>query len=675
MFNKKKALANTTSNKKENTLEELRISKLRMYATLLKFIITKGNKEPEKELAVDEVRFGVSTIYTASKISKVLFVQEIPVAISNDWKSDVRDIISEFHGVKVIFYDYYEPFNIRKNQNLIKHRLNIWAKRYDEWQEKESAKSEGERVKDSSFAAKDINSNDRMIESYKYITQAIEDKREFMYAKYVVKLVGEDRIQLQKALTAVKSYFFYSDIKTYQVVGYVKEFLKSFGLGYMSPDKTIIQDSTNQFIIDDYIAGNFSTYSQGYVPSKGLYIGNDYFNNIPTFRELVYGTDAANYLIAAGTGSGKSSFIRNLMAFSLLHKNNVILIDFEGDEYIAYGKFLGAKFVSFSSGTYFDTLEISELTTDDDINAELKNQAVGLTAKIMGLLISEEGFTSEERAVFNDLINAVYISAGVTEDENTWHKSKGLSFKHIYLQLIKQSKSETFSAKYATAINSLLNGWRVFFGEDALFKSKFRTPVSVNELKGSRFVIFLFGEKGSTTNVASNLDIQLKQLYVASISTILTNHWYFQQGKRTYKIYEEGQRYWAVPTSPAIIQNDWTGGRKRGLVNFFITNDPLQMEKTDSEFGTGIMDNFTGAFIGSLGSKDAINYLVNKFNLENSVDLLYQLMTKDVPKLKYHFVGIIKGSYATLTKVTYPKFIMDSPIFKTGGDKNKEEGA
>lgn len=649
------------------------LSRLNLYSTLLKYIITKGDREPEFTVPDNAVRYGISTLYSANYLHKYIFIQAFPTEVDSDFKAEVRRIVQEVPETRVAFIDVVEPFDLRKNERLIKHRLSTWADRYDAYTTKMNNMSTGEKLKKSEFfGSKDL-SDSHMIRSFEYIQQSIAEHRAFCQVKMIIKITATKRENLVLATKAVESALFYNDVKLYRVLGYLKEFLHGFGVGALSYRGTIVGDCTNDFIIDDKLLTTFDTYSQGYIPCTGFYIGNDYFTGIPTYRSMDRGTDRCFSLIAADAGSGKSLLLRELVEQALLNKEKVLLIDYEGDEYIRYAKFLDATILGFSHGTYYDTVEIGDLTGDPEEDALLKDSAINYTMRVMGLLVRMEGLNAEEIAVFNDIMNALYIGANVVDDNTTWVNSKGLEYRDVFNIAKSLQRDKEYYALHTQALDTLINAWRAYFGEDALFAKKFSKKISINQLRSANFIVFLFGERGAVSTVISDVDTALKQTYVATISQQLTNYWYFKQGINTHKFYEEGQRYLKVAGASAIIHNDWTGGRKRGLRGYLITNQPSMIFDSTDEYMAGIDTNFSDFFIGRLGSKDAIATLSRRFNLEPSRQLLEDMGNQTDESLKYHFLSGTMGDITTLTAVKLPQWLLEDRMFKTGGAREADE--
>jgi hypothetical protein len=141
--------------------------------------------------------------------------------------------------------------------------------------------------------------------------------------------------------------------------------------------------------------------------------------------------------------------------------------------------------------------------------------------------------------------------------------------------------------------------------------------LNAEELYKAKFIIFSFGEKGKTASEMDKVAVQLKQLSVANISNQISNyHKYVRKGLNV-KVWEEYQRWGAIPGSSEIIKNVITGGRKRGDINFIITNDLASiLDDTDANNRT-IRNNITSYAIGKLKDRTIINDFVTKCRLED----------------------------------------------------------
>ena len=101
--------------------------------------------------------------------------------------------------------------------------------------------------------------------------------------------------------------------------------------------------------------------------------------------------------------------------------------------------------------------------------------------------------------------------------------------------------------------------------------------MSANELYKAKFIVFSFGMKGATDSATDPTILALKQLSVAYVNIQISNYCKYVRHCFNVKVWEEFQRWGAAQGSSDTISNSITGGRKRGDVNFIITNDLASM--------------------------------------------------------------------------------------------------
>ena len=221
--------------------------------------------------------------------------------------------------------------------------------------------------------------------------------------------------------------------------------------------------------------------------------------------------------------------------------------------------------------------------------------------------------------------------------------------------------------KHKAAID-VLEACRPYFEPGEAKYGTFKNPINVEGLYKSKLVIFSFGEHGKTASEMDAINIQLKQLSVANISNQISNYHKYIRKSLNVKVWEEYQRWSSVPGSSEIIKNVITGGRKRGDINFIITNDLNSILSDTDENNKTIRGNITSYAIGKLKDKTIIDSFVTKCRLEDLRIPLEEIA--DATKLsgsRYYkaFCVVMNDSEKAVVKVMLPEELGDSSLYST----------
>lgn len=401
-----------------------------------------------------------------------------------------------------------------------------------------------------------------------------------------------------------------------------------------------------------------------------------------------------NWLISAATGGGKSFWVKALLTYLLADNFVVCVMDYEGDEYTNIANYIRAgnpedvKIVSMGKGNtlYFDPCEIPDLTGDSKVDDELKESAIGFILAIFRVIVcgTERDFSREQERVMSLAIQRMYDTAGVTEDKNTWHRSKGLRLHGVYYEIkeMVESKelvdSDSDNSKHKAAI-TIADSACVYFEPGESKAGTFKTPMPANELYKAKFIIFSFGMKGADTNSMDPIILALKQLSVAYVNIAISNYCKYIRKCFNVKVWEEFQRWGELGSSSSIISNVITGGRKRGDVNFIITNDLASMLDDSKELNKKLRQNIQNYAIGKIPDESVRREFVEKFDLQDvkpaldniaKAHTVTQSGTQKVSgaqsRYKNAFCIVLEEGKKAIVKVMLPKSLLKSSLFRTG---------
>lgn len=667
------------------------LSTANLYSKLLVSKATKGfNDRPSQSLGDDEFYYSINRIYTSRKVKKMYFIKELPRLVDagflhilkQEIETKVRLLNTTYKTnkkcelVDVLNVTPYEMnFSTFKNRS----RMNMWKRRYDKAMRDSGSNS---KLDDMLSKPEEVDKRDRntyMIESWLFIKESQDkNKNEFCKTNIILELVSDSDDMLNECEKVLHDYMFKNEIRISEVFLQSNEYNKSFTPVGNQGNRTLLAKMHPSSILTDSLINDFDVPTHGVVGDEtGICFGTDIYSGLPIFYDLGKGSDAINFLLTASTGEGKSNFNKSLYSAFDISGYNIVTLDYEGDEYIPMGKMYDAIFfkVSGEESRYFNTIAIGDLTGINDIDKDLKNESVKTTERVFSLLLDERnGMTPHEASLYSDCVNRVYERFGVTDNPQTWHLSKGCTYFHLYGELVEMSKLDYYVREYGQHIKDMIIKLRTYFERDGINHSMFDHPINLDQLLGARHVIFSFGMKGADESLINKKDLALKQLFVGYITTLLANY-NRSKGQLTVVQIEELQRYLNHSQSAAVVSNMVSGGRKRGMIMFLITNAPLQLlthtnqnTKTTEEHSKNvdaILNNINAHIIGSLKTR-ATEKLAEFFNIEDALPHLR--LINGGGEMKYSFLIHYKDEFTVVKYLINPSLIQ-TDLYATRRDK------
>lgn len=358
---------------------------------------------------------------------------------------------------------------------------------------------------------------------------------------------------------------------------------------------------------------------------------------------------------------------------------------------------LGASRISIGGGSsqYVNTLEISSLTGDDDIDMKLYEESQEMTANVFNIMLATDnrpsGMDIELKALFEDLMDRVYRGAGVLKkDPSTWHRSKDCTYFTMYDELLQMQASDSaIYMKYRKGGRDVINEMQLalqsYFEEKGGRNHYFLNPISVGDLLENRHLVFSFGMKGQDAENSDNTSLALRQLFVSYL-TMLKANYNKSRGKKTIIILEELQRYLEQPQSAKIVAGFASGGRKRGMVIYYITNSPDAMmsasEMADdtikadyARYMRTIVGNLSMQIIGAL-PRSGMEKMIDRYDLEDAYPHLMYLsevvQSQGGHPFKHSFFIKYRGQSTVIRAICHPELI-GLPIFSTTIKQDMED--
>ena len=659
--------------------------KLQMYDMIAANLIAgRSIIEPTQQLDSTQIAIGFNNIASETQISKYFIIRQFPDYLQPRIVDAIRSNCIR-PGIKMNFYFHADPYRIKWESAEMKNKMDIW-RRY-------SQENAGDpSVWEYRHKRADALARDRIIMSTKYLNEAeLDHKRSLMSVTFVIEVTAQrnddDIINMIETIHRLKRFCYHNDIKLRELRVNMMDWLQVLGIFKLTSIKEVDRQVSKKILTDDLLA-NFNSYKQGRVGETGVSLGIDIMSGVPVLKKFKADPDAAeNWLIAAETGGGKSYFVKTLLTYLLADGFVITVMDYEGDEYTNMASYIRAgnpedvRVVSMGKGStnYFDPTPIPDLTGDPDVDEDLKETAISFIMAIFRVIVSglDGNLTQWEERVISTAIQRVYDSAGVTEDKNTWHRSKGLNLHMIYdeIKYMVTSKelvdfdSENVRHKAAIKVQEAAS---VYFEEGEAKSGTFKNPLSADDLYKAKFIVFSFGMKGSGNSITDRTMLALKQLSVACISTQISNHCKYVKKCFNVKVWEEFQRWGDAKGSSEIILNAMTGGRKRGDVNIVITNDLSDILAEGNPVSSGIRQNIQNLAIGKVQDKSTRRRFCDIFDIkemEVALDRIARAHGSGAGnRYEYAFCVMLDTGKKAITKVMLPPSLQRSKLFKTGVD-------
>lgn len=676
-----------------------RREKLDMYDMIIANLLA-GNSiiEPNMKLDSSQIAIGFSNISSEEQLTKYFMINKFPDFIETRLIDVVRKKCMK-QGIKINFYFYANPHKINWESPEMKNRMTVW-RRY-------STEHTG-AIDVFAYRAQRGESlaRNRIITSTKYLNEAeLEHKRSFLKVFFIIEVSArrteESLVNMANSIKSLKELCGQSDIKLTELKINMIDWLRAIGPFSLRSEKEVESKLAKKVMTDDILA-NFNSYKQGRVGTNGVSLGIDILSGGPVMRKFKEDPDQAdNWLISAATGGGKSFWIKTLLTFLLADNFICCIMDYEGDEYTNLANYIRAgspedvKIISMGKGStvYFDPCEIPELTGDPKVDDDLKENAINFIMSIFRIIVCglNDTFSKEEERVMSLAISRMYDTAGVTDDKETWKMSKGLRLHDVYHEVKEMVETKELvdvdadNLKHKAAC-SILDSSTVYFEPGEAKSGTFKQPMSANELYRAKLIVFSFGMKGAGDSATDPVILALKQLSVAYVNIQISNYCKYVRHCFNVKVWEEFQRWGEARGSAETIANSITGGRKRGDVNFIVTNDLAAMLDDDNLLSKKLRQNIQNYAIGKIPDKgvradfcrkfdqqDVLPALDNIAKAHNVIKSGSQKVSGSQSRYKNAFCIILEEGKKAIVKVKLPKPLLESSLFKTGVVIKEEE--
>lgn len=675
-----------------------RQEKLDMYDMILANLLAGTSIiEPSQKLNNSQIAIGFSNISSEEQLTKYFMISKFP-----DWlQPRIIDTIRKRcmnDGVKINFYFHAQPHKINWDSPEMKNRMHVWR----EFSNEHAGPID---VFDYRTQRGESKTRNRMINSTKYLNEAeLDYKRSFMKVYFIITVSAKrDETSLANmadTIKAMKSLCSQSDIKLSELRINMIDWVRAVSPFSLNPLKEVIGKISKRVLTDDILA-NFNSYKQGRVGTNGVSLGIDILSQTPVMRKFKEDPDGAdNWLISAATGGGKSYWVKALLTYLLADGFVCCVMDYEGDEYTNLANFIRAgnpedvRIVSMGKGSnvYFDPCEIPDLTGDPKVDDESKENAISFIMSIFRLIVKgmNEAFSKEEERVMSLAISRMYDTAGVTDNKETWYRSRGLRLHDVYNEVKQMVETKELvdndadNMKHKAAVY-IVDAASVYFEPGEAKAGTFKQPMSANELYNAKFIVFSFGMKGAAASSTDPVILGLKQLSVAYVNIQISNFCKYVRHCFNVKVWEEFQRWGEIQGSSETISNGITGGRKRGDVNFIITNDLAAMLDDDNRLCKKLRQNIQNFAIGKIPDSSTREEFCKKFDQQEIALALdniakahsaqqtgSQKISGSQSRYKNAFCVVMEDGKKAIVKVKLPPALIKSALFRTGVDVKED---
>ena len=626
------------------------------------------------------------------------YPREIPTDFKDYLRREAKDT------VRVSFISLFEPTRIEWGSASVESRLRTWR----------NIANEEKDVDEFSYQKNlgEMDSNAWRKQSLLYLSDAdIRRKRKMFKYRTLIVVSGVRGSAFDKTIYEMKEYAKAIRLDMNRVDSYLFEFLDCFSPFSLERSDRVFEMVGTNTITDELLA-RFSTYSQGKIGKEGDYWGTDIYSGFPVFKITKKDSvDAENIFITAETGGGKSFFLKILL-LQLLSKStyNGTINDIEGFEYISLAGFVANNDevvilnMAEGQGCYFDPVEIN-LTGDEKLDKNMYSFSSSFTLSVIRTLLGEEVQKDPWVTVAVDnAVSKTYSDAGIEpNDPTTWEKSIGLTLYDVYRKFrdlykeciglvakygysgnedgesdsIDLSKQYKRNIRYREALDIVIAKLSVFFEDlshGGIRSNVFSKRVTFEDIRHAKLVVCSFGMAGKSMDSVDPISMGLAQLSASNISHI-RSIFSKADGKYNFKVWEEFQRWGAMPGSEAAIKTAITGGRKLGDINFIVTNDVKELLDRDR---FSIMNNISSFAIGSIVDDDTRSEICRRLSVPGLKGELDNLVLKKGNTETFEndeymasiydkaFLVSFDKSVSTIVRMDVPRYLAESDLLRTG---------
>ena len=536
----------------------------------------------------ERLALGFGKITSREYIIKTFTMNGIQPFINSDIIQRIKDrALANAYGTRVNVFINTNPYKINWETPEMKSRMV----QYENYNRSNDLKEGGVATARKNNSA--IKRLENTMKTFEYYTAVdLEWQRTLCQMSVFFEIIGrrDNLFEMEQVVEQFKSACAGEGIRIVENKADIFEWIRKCFPTSMRRIADIDKKQVKVVMTDDLMSQVLPV-TQGQIGEKGVPLGIDVYSGLPvlhTFREDV--EQAENILVSAWTGGGKSAFTKMLLTWAFPCNITVQVLDFEGDEYSNLKNYVSAEgyeqdvaHVDISAGTgrYYDPLRIAELTGNPELDNKAFDDAKRMTLALFRVMLSDKSgeISVEEESILSDCIAKVYDDYGITNDPETWSQSEDLRLSMIYDALqwgvganfwYDNKNNDDSMQKLAKRMQLVL---KKYFVEGESGYGLFNEVIDIKAIRDARFIVFSFGNKGESSQTTDETQMMLKQLCVSNLTAQISTYCQYIKHQFNIKVWEEYQRWGSIKGSETLIINEFTGGRKRGSINFLITND------------------------------------------------------------------------------------------------------
>ncbi len=631
----------------------------KMYGDIIYNIKTLGLFEPLKKIPMDSVSCTYSRIDSSNYCTLMFQVREFGQLIDSELFYRFKRLVRSRYKSKVYFccYASSKHYKIKWSSTKMKDNRKRWIRG------RKNAKQQKSEDDNEVYSVMSADEEWSLEERRGYSWQKFQNSDKEDIACNIYSLVFSVRIpkkdykQISDLLKAVKDTATQLSLTLSHLNFCTDDYLNT-----ISPFKHTMEGLGSKLIAERAetadITTQFISVDQNHLPEKRLKLGLDYSNNQLVSIDPLEGLEGGSSMFVYGdTGSGKSVNVKNMCEEMLASGLFLYLCDYEKNEYKPLGDAYNATYINLGAGDgcYYEPLMLGNLTGIDSIDKQIFSDALDSFYSYV-TLFKGSALSANERVLLMEQVNFVITCMGAdSTDPNTWDKLGKLTMRDIYYSLERLSYSESYMKKYGKELTNLVSCMKIYLDPTSPKSVLLSNPISIEELKDVRFLIYKFSGDGTGSLVeGSDISLQLQQLTKMVIDKELARV-RRSRNEAFCSIYEEVQRYVKGPGAAESLNAAYTGIRKNNGFVVSVLNDGKLLVNELSH----LLTNSRYVIIGKVNSMDNLDALFNTPQLANA-----ERHVKLLPNYKHGFY-IKTPEFESIYRVVLPKELLDSPLYKT----------
>lgn len=691
---------NISSPIKKLTFDELKLrtnkmlnsSTLSVYASRLAHWISKGwgeSEVPLEQVPSNEFFNSINKTYTRNAVKMPIAIIGWGEVMPIGWLDHIRD------DLMTLEYSY----NTSQNENLRISLNEIYDAEYTDlsFSRSKPLQNDYKRIVNE-ISGKGY--DDYAIETYDWLQDMDTGEDSLWNTRYFLELIvsggpsGKTAELLRNAYEELIKELSVLQLKSKDMYLTIQSYYDSFsplGHNHKKGSGSSLHKKFVPVLRSGRMIASTNSLHEGNISDlKGVPVGIDVNSGRPIFIDYTDNSLPPSTIITASTGSGKTYLTQSILDAFLLFSDKYfpVVVDYK-NEYVELGRSSGMQIISNSpsDGLYYDTMELADPTGDNDVDLRALDNSIDTTNNVFAILLGDQW--EHLKPAFEYTRRSLYQRQGVYLDKpETWKNSKGLTYHTFYNEIYKILSEDRIKAEEETDIQDFIDLRRAlseYFEIDGSKTSYFKKPIRMKDIDNSRGIIFALDRKGETNSSATDTKLLLSMQFITHILSNLTDR---KKDKRLIPIFwEETNQLLLIQNVANMISSLTSGGRSRGIRNFFITNAPGQIfnAEKESEFSvvdpgliSTIMNNVQSVIVGP-NSREEMNIIQKKYNMTSSTmnvffDLLVDQANRDNSDksgLANKFILKHRGHSALIQAVSN-QALNDLGVFGTETDINKE---